>query len=253
MFAVPLPSLSGLIFDFLMNPHNRQVEQGPPLSDRCDKGVLFSTRLTCISIWRACNATDLELVLGGSIGVLKPDMLSRCCRRFLHPLHNFAIVSYDPSDLPQEARKEICAAEILPTPPLKRGDDVVLLGLTESLRVMKRGSIVTNATLALGIPCAEVPRFRAVHEEVLKLDQDFGSRFSGLITDKEGKVRALWGSYAEQVSAALSHLQTVVKAPLTLGLMVALMAPRKKGCVRWFTDCCAPGMSPMGSPALAIE
>ncbi|CAD7704528.1 unnamed protein product, partial [Ostreobium quekettii] len=118
--------------------------------------------------------------------------------RFLHPLHNFAIVSYDPSDLPVEARREIRAAEILPAPTLKRGDQVVLVGLTESLRVMKRSSIVTNATLALGIPCAEVPRFRAVHEEVLKLDQDFGSRFSGLITDGEGRVRALWGSYAEQ-------------------------------------------------------
>ena len=137
--------------------------------------------------------------------LLNSEYKHKCKCRFLHPLHNFAIVSYNPSDLPEEARKEICAAGILPSPPLKRGDDVVLLGLTESLRVMKRNSIVTNATLALGIPCAEVPRFRAVHEEVLKLDQDFGSRFSGLITDREGNVRALWGSYAEQVGVVVRH------------------------------------------------
>jgi hypothetical protein len=39
-----------------------------------------------------------------------------------------------------------------------------------------------------------------VHEEVVKLDQDFGATFSGVLTDDEGRVRALWGSYAEQVS-----------------------------------------------------
>jgi len=42
-------------------------------------------------------------------------------------------------------------------------------------------------------------RFRAVHEEVVKLDQDFGATFSGVLTDDDGRVRALWGSYAEQV------------------------------------------------------
>lgn len=45
----------------------------------------------------------------------------------------------------------------------------------------------------------QVPRFRAVHEEVIKLDQDFGATFSGCLTDTRGRVRALWGSYAEQV------------------------------------------------------
>ena len=45
-----------------------------------------------------------------------------------------------------------------------------------------------------------LPRsFRAVHEEVVKLDQDFGATFSGVLTDEAGRVRALWGSYAEQV------------------------------------------------------
>jgi len=45
-------------------------------------------------------------------------------------------------------------------------------------------------------------RFRAVHEEVVKLDQDFGATFSGVLTDDDGRVRALWGSYAEQVGTA---------------------------------------------------
>ena len=119
--------------------------------------------------------------------------------RFLHPLHNFAIVSYAVADLPPEARAKVRAAPLLPAPPLRRGESVRLVGLTKFLRVMQRASVVTNATAALTLAAAEVPRFRAVHEEVVKLDHDFGSAFSGVITDDAGRVRALWGSYAEQV------------------------------------------------------
>ncbi|EFJ52115.1 trypsin family [Volvox carteri f. nagariensis] len=119
--------------------------------------------------------------------------------RFLHPLHNFALVSYDPAALPPEARAKVRAAEMLPYPPLKRGEPVRLVGLTKHLRVMQRTSTVTNATAALTIPSAEVPRFRAVHEEVIKLDQDFGATFSGCLTDNRGRVRGLWCSYSEQV------------------------------------------------------
>ncbi|KAG2499918.1 hypothetical protein HYH03_002205 [Edaphochlamys debaryana] len=119
--------------------------------------------------------------------------------RFLHPLHNFALVSYDPAALPPEARAKVRAAELLPNPPLKRGEQVRLVGLTKHLRVMQRTSNITNSTAALTIPSAEVPRFRAVHEEVIKLDQDFGSTFSGCLTDSRGRVRGLWCSYSEQV------------------------------------------------------
>lgn len=38
-----------------------------------------------------------------------------------------------------------------------------------------------------------------MHEEVCKLDQDFGSSFSGVLTDDQGRMRALFGSYSEQV------------------------------------------------------
>lgn len=36
------------------------------------------------------------------------------------------------------------------------------------------------------------------------MDQDFGATFSGVLTDDEGRVRALWGSYAEQVRSSRS-------------------------------------------------
>ena len=33
---------------------------------------------------------------------------------------------------------------------------------------------------------------------MVKLDQDFGSAFAGVLTDDSGAVRAVWGSYSEQ-------------------------------------------------------
>lgn len=47
-----------------------------------------------------------------------------------------------------------------------------------------------------GILTHTTPRFRAVHEEVIRLDHDFGNTFSGVLADDAGRVRALWGSYA---------------------------------------------------------
>lgn len=89
------------------------------------------------------------------------------CPRFLHPLQNFAIVSYETKDLPPEAAGKIMAVSVLPTPMLRRGDAVRLVGLTKHLRIMQRKSIVTNATAALTIPSADVPRFRKVQHSCL--------------------------------------------------------------------------------------
>eukprot|EP00891_Asterochloris_glomerata_P007785 jgi/Astpho2/7785/Aster-06077 len=131
-----------------------------------------------------------------SFGAYPADTVARI--RFLHPLHNFALLSYKTADLPPEARRLVRAAPLLAEPRLRRGDEVRLLGLTKDLRVMQRASIVTTACSSLSIAPADIPRFRAVHEEVVKVDHDFGTTFSGVLTDGCGRIRALWGSYAEQ-------------------------------------------------------
>ena len=51
-------------------------------------------------------------------------------------------------------------------PPLRRGEQVWLAGLTTGHRMMRRQCTVTTATCAMTIAPATVPRFRAVHEEV---------------------------------------------------------------------------------------
>lgn len=118
---------------------------------------------------------------------------------FLHPVHNYALISYDPSALGSVGASAVRAAELLPEPALRRGDSVYLVGLSRSLQATSRKSIVTNPCAALNIGSADCPRYRATNMEVIELDTDFGSSFSGVLTDENGKVQALWGSFSTQL------------------------------------------------------
>ncbi|KAI3747800.1 hypothetical protein L6452_10459 [Arctium lappa] len=118
---------------------------------------------------------------------------------FLHPVHNYALVAYDPSALGSAGASAVRAAELLPEPALRRGDSVYLVGLSRSLQATSRKSVVTNPCAALNISSADSPRYRATNMEVIELDTDFGSSFSGVITDEHGRVKAIWGSFSTQL------------------------------------------------------
>lgn len=107
-----------------------------------------------------------------------------------------------------------------------------LVGLSRNLQATSRKSIVTNPCAALNIGSADSPRYRATNMEVIELDTgkeiracyinlvtldlfkshfvfflflaDFGSSFSGALTDEQGRIRAIWGSFSTQV-----HLPTL--------------------------------------------
>ncbi|XAR51472.1 HtrA2 peptidase [Bertholletia excelsa] len=123
---------------------------------------------------------------------------------FLHPVHNYALVAYDPSALGPVGSSVVHAAELLPEPPLHRGDTVYLVGLSRSLQATSRKSVVTNPYAALNIGSADCPRYRAINMEVIELDTDFGSTFSGVLTDEHGRVQAIWGSFSTQLKYGCS-------------------------------------------------
>lgn len=123
---------------------------------------------------------------------------------FLHPVHNYALVAYDPSALGEAGAAVVRAAELLPEPALRRGDSVYLVGLSRSLQATSRKSIVTNPSAALNIGSADCPRYRAINMEVIELDTDFGSTFSGVLTDELGRVQAIWGSFSTQLKYGCS-------------------------------------------------
>lgn len=118
---------------------------------------------------------------------------------FLHPVHNFALVAYDPAGLGPAGAAAVQAAVLLAEPPLQRGDAVNLVGLSRSLQATSRKSIVTNLA-ALNVGLADCPRYRAMNMEVIELDTDFGRAFSGVLADELGRIQALWASFSTQVN-----------------------------------------------------
>ncbi|RLM78256.1 hypothetical protein C2845_PM12G25060 [Panicum miliaceum] len=89
-------------------------------------------------------------------------------------------------------------------PALRRGDSVYLVGLSRSLQATSRKSIITNPCTAVNIGSADCPRYRAINMEVIELDTDFGSSFSGILTDEQGRVQALWASFSTQLKYGCS-------------------------------------------------
>lgn len=117
--------------------------------------------------------------------------------RFMHPTHNFSLLSFDPRELKPETRGMICVASFVKEPVLHRGDEIELVCMGHSMRLMHRTSTVTSACSSIRIPLAGAPRFRAVNEEIIKIDHGFGVAYSGALTNKTGEIVALWGSYSE--------------------------------------------------------
>ena len=120
--------------------------------------------------------------------------------RFLHPLHNFSLVSYDPRALPPAARSLVRCAHLAPelSVSLHRGDEVELLCLTKAQRLIHRTSPVGDPTVPVSVSLPDVPRFRATQLEVIGLVQDFGAACAGALTNKQGDILALWSSVSEQ-------------------------------------------------------
>ncbi|RZC76926.1 hypothetical protein C5167_001104 [Papaver somniferum] len=116
---------------------------------------------------------------------------------FLHPVHNYALVAYDPSSL-GVAGASVRAAKLLPEPALRSGDSVFLVGLNKSLQATSRKSNVTNPSAVLE-NCwpDDCPGYKATNMEVIELDTDFGRSFTGVLSDERGFVQAMWGRFSQ--------------------------------------------------------
>ncbi|KAI3994634.1 hypothetical protein MKX01_027524 [Papaver californicum] len=97
---------------------------------------------------------------------------------FIHPVHSYALVTYDHSSLGQDALS-VRVAEVVPVtePGLKEDDSVYLVGLSgDNQQAVAKFSTVTSSKAVITIATAS-------------------DRFSGVLSDERGYVHAIWGRF----------------------------------------------------------
>ncbi|OQR95789.1 pro-apoptotic serine protease [Thraustotheca clavata] len=111
---------------------------------------------------------------------------------FVHPVHNFSIIQYDPALL-GDTRLE--SAE-LSDEVLQVGDQVDFVGLTSTWTVVAMKSLVTKID-RLVLRDFQPPRYKASNVEVIHFDRITKS-VGGIFVDSRGLVTALWLSFSYQ-------------------------------------------------------
>lgn len=110
---------------------------------------------------------------------------------YLHPTHNFAIISYNPKDV---GGTPIQSAKISPI-NLVQGHQVSLVAFNHNQRPICLRTVVTDIT-SVTIPHNGTPRFRGINLDAITLDTPLAQQCSsGVLADSEGRVQGLWLSY----------------------------------------------------------
>lgn len=111
---------------------------------------------------------------------------------YVHPLHNLAIVSYDPERIGDTPVEEAEFSARQPVP----GDRVWVVGLKSDHQVAHQASTVASID-PLSLPLSRTLRFRDANIEVISLVNE-PLNPDGVLLDERGRVAATWSSFAYQ-------------------------------------------------------
>ena len=111
---------------------------------------------------------------------------------YIHPLHNLAVVSYDPASIGDTPVR----AASFNTEPINPGDEVWVVGLKGDHQLVHQASTVSSVD-PLTMPLSRTLRFRDTNLEGIEL-VNAPADVDGVLLDKRGRVTGLWSSFAIQ-------------------------------------------------------
>lgn len=127
---------------------------------------------------------------------------------YVHPLHNLAVVAYDPKligDTPVKSAK-------FSNEPLEPGDEVWVIGLKGDHQIAHQATTVASIDPML-LPLSRTMRFRDSNLEGISLVNAPGD-IDGVIVNKRGAVVAKWVSFAYQSGGDAGQINRGVSSEL---------------------------------------
>jgi pro-apoptotic serine protease NMA111 len=174
------PSLVGLSFDmpYPLSGVNERNYRGTGLIVDAERGLVITDRNTV-----PVSIGDVRLTFADTLEI--PGKVI-----YVHPLHNLAVVQYDPALL----KGTPVRAARLATPALRAGEDVVVVGLDGSGTIKSRNTKIAEVDPLL-LPLSRSLAFRDSGIDVASLVNP-PDDVVGVLADRGGRVRGLWASFA---------------------------------------------------------
>ena len=154
---------------------------------------------------------DVRLTFAGSLEI--PGRVE-----YIHPLHNLAVVSYDPKLIGATPVKSATFLNKILVP----GDDVAVVGMGPDFRMLSQSSEVANVSAA-AFPLSRTLRFRETNLDVVTLVNG-PSDFDGTLVDLQGRVLGMWASFAYQSGRDLTQVNLGIPADVIIDMIDKLRA-----------------------------
>jgi S1-C subfamily serine protease len=127
---------------------------------------------------------------------------------FIHPLHNLAVVAYDPKAIGTTPVRAVT----LITKPLSAGDDVWVVGQRADSKIQSQKTQISSVDV-VSFPLSRTLRFRDSNLEAVSLINPPGD-YDGVLADEKGNVLALWSSFAYESQRELEQVNRGMPAEL---------------------------------------
>jgi S1-C subfamily serine protease len=136
---------------------------------------------------------------------------------FIHPLHNLAVISYDPKSI---GNTPVRAATLV-TRPLSPGDDVWVVGQRADAKIQSQKTQISSVDV-VSFPLSRTLRFRDSNLEVVSLI-NAPTDYDGVVTDEKGDVLAMWSSFAFESQRELEQINRGIPSDL-VSEMISVVA-----------------------------
>ncbi|KDO17172.1 hypothetical protein SPRG_17434 [Saprolegnia parasitica CBS 223.65] len=213
------PSLVTIEYDrpFSINSQNMANYRGTGLVLSAEKGLVVVDRNTVSD-----RLGDVMVTFANTLVV--PGKV-----RFVHPVHNFAIVQYNPSligDTPVQS------ATVSRT-PLQPSDPVWLVGLMSGIGRSSWSELVSRETLVssvkwIALPMPNPPRYQEHNLEMVAL-QDVVNTEGGAVCTPSGAVAAFWASFSFQQQRGPTKVESQFTRGIPMDIILDSVEPLLHG------------------------